>query len=141
MLSEILNDLEARLKAIFPDVFASLLPPATADQLLELASAVGVESLPDDMVELLSWHNGQSDHCSLNQEDSFSLLSTDGIEEAMQFIRSLDPESISPWCESWLPLLYNGSGDYQIHELKTGRENRDRPRFISVSLRYRLTRP
>lgn len=121
MLEKILREIELKYKNIFPNVFESLLPPSTDKQIFELKSELKIDSLPNDLTELLKWHNGQCDSCSFNQEDNFAFISIKEMIDAIRFFNNAETELISPWSDSWIPLFFNGSGDYRVYDLESGK--------------------
>jgi cell wall assembly regulator SMI1 len=83
-------------------------PGATADQLGALQNALGVP-LPDDLRELLAWHNSQDDEDAGTFRDHWYLMGTSEIESAW---RELTGQPESGWKREWVPFLEDDRGNY-----------------------------
>jgi cell wall assembly regulator SMI1 len=81
---------------------------ATAEQLTGLQNALGL-SLPDDLRELLAWHNGQDDAEAGCFREHWYLMSTPEIESAW---RELTGAAASGWQRAWVPFLEDDRGNY-----------------------------
>ena len=66
MLENIRNEIDRRLESVSPDVFDSLYPPATKEDFSALNETLLLERLPQDLVTLYKWHNGQSNSCTFH---------------------------------------------------------------------------
>ena len=85
-----------------------LAPGATSEQLTSLQNTLGVP-LPDDLRELLAWHNGQDDESAGCFEGHWYLMSTHEIESAW---RELTGSAERGWRREWVPFLEDDSGNY-----------------------------
>jgi cell wall assembly regulator SMI1 len=85
-----------------------LAPGATSDHLTALQNALGVP-LPDDLRELLAWHNGQDDETSGAFEGHWYLMNTHEIESAW---RELTGDAGRGWRREWVPFLEDDRGNY-----------------------------
>jgi cell wall assembly regulator SMI1 len=83
-------------------------PGATSEQLNALQTALGIP-LPDDLRELLSWHNGQDDESAGFFREHWYLMSTHEIEAAW---RELTAKPESGWRRAWIPFLEDDRGNY-----------------------------
>jgi cell wall assembly regulator SMI1 len=83
-------------------------PGATPDQLAALQQALGIP-LPDDLRELLAWHNGQDDVSVGCFREHWYLMSTQEIEAAW---RELTANPASSWQHGWVPFLEDDRGNY-----------------------------
>src|SRR5437870_5083314 len=97
------------LKTVNAEAAKSLAKPATAAKLAKLAKVVPV---PDDVLALFRWHDGQKKQVNLHPEDNRCLLSVDDALDAWKFLGDPEEEICQPWSKTWLPLLGNGAGDY-----------------------------
>lgn len=115
---------EAWLSEHWPEGLASLNPPATGKQIADLQEALGV-TLPDDYVNCLKIHNGQSADVG-GLFDCAEFLSTDEILAQWTVWKDLldggdfDGIESAPangirndwWNSRWIPFTHNGSGDH-----------------------------
>jgi cell wall assembly regulator SMI1 len=85
-----------------------LAPGATSEQLAALHGALGVP-LPDDLRELLAWHNGQDDESAGSFEGHWYLMNTHEIESAW---RELTAHAERGWRREWIPFLEDDRGNY-----------------------------
>ena len=85
-----------------------LAPGATSEQLASLQNTLGVP-LPDDLRELLAWHNGQDDESAGAFEGHWYLMSTHEIESAW---RELTGNAERGWRREWVPFLEDDRGNY-----------------------------
>src|SRR5262249_48196937 len=85
-----------------------LAPGATAEHLNSLQNALRVP-LPDDLRELLAWHNGQDDETAGAFEGRWNLMSTQEIEAAW---RELTGSAGRGWRHEWVPFLDDDRGNY-----------------------------
>src|SRR5205085_10979327 len=83
-------------------------PGATPEQITALGNALGIP-LPDDLRELLSWHNGQDDEDAGSFRDHWFLMSAAEIESAW---RQLTGSATSGWQRGWIPFLEDDRGNY-----------------------------
>jgi cell wall assembly regulator SMI1 len=88
---------------------AGLNPPATAVDLKELATKLG-RKIPEELASLLGWHNGQGQQFIAAFEQSWLLMSCQGIAAAKTM---LDPDAAATgWRSAWIPFLDDDAGDY-----------------------------
>lgn len=71
---DILDKIDQALKRNFGKVYESLRPGATDADLASLSACFPRNELPDEIVALYRWHNGQSGSLSLNQSDNRTFL-------------------------------------------------------------------
>lgn len=119
-MSDVVAWLERLLPAHEPELWASLQPPAEADELESLRQAASPFEVTDEWPELLRWHNGgpwggpwwpllESGH----------LL---GVRESIEHYQWLCANTEEwQWHRSWLPIVHDGwaqcgielDGDYR----------------------------
>jgi cell wall assembly regulator SMI1 len=83
-------------------------PGATPHQLQALETALG-HALPDDLRELLAWHNGQDDETVGRFREHWFLMGTHEIQAAWQ---ELTGSSTAGWKREWIPFLEDDRGNY-----------------------------
>ncbi len=127
-MNELWTQLEAWLAAHWPEGLAALNPPATAQEIAQLEAALGCQ-LPQDFVECLKVHNGQSQDLGLF--DGTEYLSTQRILSEWTVWKQLldggdfagiqsEPElgiRDDWWNAKWIPFTYNGAGDHLCLDL------------------------
>ena len=95
----LLARLETWLRSYRPCYAGGLFPGASEEDLAALKVSFGAD-LPDNLVALLKWHNGQSLDLVGSLEGSWSLMSTRQIADAKH------------QCGGGIPFLDDGLGDY-----------------------------
>jgi cell wall assembly regulator SMI1 len=110
-LPELLARLEAWFKSHRPRYAAALNPPATEADLEALRGSLNAE-VPDELRQLLAWHNGQSDDFAGAFEDAWSLMSTGQIAEAKRQLDAQAGQGQTGWQAAWIPFLDDDSGNY-----------------------------
>lgn len=116
MIETILKKIELSLTIKYPDVFKSLAPPATTEQLNQLKKhCFSNAELPKELRTLYQWHNGQTLNHSFNQNDNFSFLSLNELIDAWEFLNDPNEDILEPISKGWIPLAYNGAGDCLIY--------------------------
>ena len=109
--------LAALEKVLPPQVTLTLRAPAQAEDIAALADTLaGDERVPDDLLALFSWHDGQSWNSPLSRKDNRRLLSVREILSERSFFVDPMSEFMEPWSASWLPVLTNDSGDFLVYE-------------------------
>lgn len=104
----LLRRLESWLKTHRPR-YAQALKPGASDE--DLCGGLGA-SIPEELRQLLAWHNGQSEDFRGAFEGSWSLMSAEQIGAAK---RELDAQAgQGGWQPAWIPFLENDEGDYLI---------------------------
>lgn len=117
MLTEILEKIEQALAANYPKVLKSLQPGASDEEIAALkAQCQPKHALPDEIVTLYRWHNGQRGSYSLNPDDNLTFLPIKEAIEAWRFLTDPNEDILQPYSPSWIPLLHNGAGDYLVYE-------------------------
>lgn len=112
-MQALLDQIEEALLAHYPEVADSLLSPATEAELQALQQAcLQGQELPEELRALYRWHNGQSGYGSFNQNDNRRWLPIAEVIAAWQFLNDPKADLLLPPEPEWLPLLYNGAGDY-----------------------------
>lgn len=100
----------------FKKVYQSLLPSATGLELELLSQCFPGNELPHNIVALYQWHNGQTGSFSLNQRDNRTFLPVEEVVSSWQFLNDPMEDISEPLSRSWIPILYNGAGDYLMYE-------------------------
>ncbi len=119
MLKEILDSIDESLENNFNDVFKSLQQGATEDELEFFREKFFTgKEIPEGLITLYKWHNGQVRFHSLNQDDNRTFLPINEVIDAWKFLNNPMEEIREPWSKSWIPILYNGAGDYVVYETK-----------------------
>lgn len=101
-----------------PVTAASLGNPAQARVLDDLGQALGLDAVPNDLRTLFGWHNGQVPNAP-PIEGNRVLLSVEAAVEAWRFLNDPQEDHPNPVDRNWLPILYNGAGDYVVFETVT----------------------
>jgi molybdopterin molybdotransferase len=134
-VSDSLERIRNWLKANAPHVVSYFKPGATDVQIVALEASMGI-SLPADLRELLSIHNGGAESGILPSSDGFDMmgfspLNVEEIEYNYNMLKKLvndgefdgrtsdAEEGIRNdwWNASWIPFAGNGGGDYQCIDL------------------------
>jgi cell wall assembly regulator SMI1 len=130
-LSPLLTRLEAWLKVHRPRYAEALQPPATEDDYVALRGSLGAP-VPDDLRQLLAWHDGQGEDFSGSFEEAWNLLSAAQIGAAKRDLDSQAGHGQSTWQPAWVPFLDDDQGNYLCLD----------PSLPGVPVReYRLTSP
>jgi len=116
-MNEILQKIEKNLKEKFPQVYDEFQNGASEEEIKDLENLFD-EALPQELSELYTWHNGQDGYGSLNQKDNFTFLPIDEVVDTYEFLNDPMEEVCNPYENSWIPLFYNGRGDYLMYESK-----------------------
>ncbi|WP_377161787.1 SMI1/KNR4 family protein [Roseateles sp. UC29_93] len=128
-MNDLWKQLEDWLAANWPEGLASLNPPATDEEISALEQALGAR-LPQDFIDCLKIHNGQSDSAG-GLFDNADFLSTSAILDQWtvwkELLDSGDFEGIESepeegvrndwWNARWIPFTYNGAGDHYCLDL------------------------
>ncbi|GAA6142605.1 SMI1/KNR4 family protein [Hydrogenophaga sp. 5NK40-0174] len=126
-MKDLLEKVDAELQVHFPEVHASLQPSVTEERLQALESLLECQALPEDLAMLYRWHDGQGGGYSLNQNDNRSFLSVEEVLDAWDFLNDPEEDVKPPISPTWLPIFYNGAGDYLMYETAEA----DRGRLIA----------
>jgi cell wall assembly regulator SMI1 len=110
-LTPLLARLEIWLKTHRPHYAAALRPGASDDEFAALRGSLG-GSVPHELKQLLSWHNGQRDDFSGAFEGSWSLMSAEQIGAAKRELDAQAGSGQSAWQPAWVPVFDNDEGDY-----------------------------
>ena len=116
-LEKILEEIEKNLKEKFTQVYSELQDGASKDQLKAFENIFNGE-VPHELKIFYVWHNGQDGYSSFNQKDNFIFLSIDEVINAYEFLNDPMEEVCQPYVKSWIPIFYNGGGDYLMYEIK-----------------------
>ena len=109
LMRHLLDRLESWLKTHRPRFLRGLAPGASKTQLEGLQMELNL-TLPADLRELLSWHDGQGDDFIGRFEQDWLLMSCDQILTAKG---DLDHDAASTgWNAAWIPFLDNDAGDF-----------------------------
>ena len=114
-MKEILEQIDKELNSNFKEVFKSLQPGASEDQLQKLSNLFPNHELPDEITTLYKWHNGQVGYFSLNQNDNRTFAPVDEVIDTWVFLNDPMEDILEPISKSWVPILYNGAGDYIMY--------------------------
>lgn len=127
-----LNQLETWLREHLPEVAADLMPGATANELQSFSNAIGV-NLPDDFLQLYTWHNGQGRSVNTGPWYGLDFLSLDRVLRECEMwrlvLKESSPDSLTSLanCMSstppgfvkrqyanahWIPFAYDWGGNY-----------------------------
>lgn len=118
MLSDILTAIDTLLAEKFPDLARSLQPGAKDEPLVTLReTCFEGKALPHDLETFYRWHDGQHGYQALHPYDNRTLLSIQEALEAWRFLNDPKEDILQPMMKTWLPLFYNGSGDYVVYDL------------------------
>ena len=131
-MKDIWSQFENWLSANWPEGFAALNPPATDHEIASLESALGVK-LPQDFIDCLKIHDGQSDTVG-GVLDGQEFLSSKAILDQWSVWKDLldsgDFSGIESepqdgirsdwWNASWIPFTHNGGGDHYCIDLAPG---------------------
>lgn len=102
------------LEGILPAaILSTLLNPISVEEMQKLRE---IWALPEELVLLWTWHNGQRWNAQLSKYNNRRLLSAAEIVEQHEFFNDPMSEFMEPWRRSWLPILTNDSGDYVVYE-------------------------
>jgi len=117
MINDILEQLDSSLKDNYSDVFESLQPGASEEELKTLKEkCFEGKDLPEDLVSLYKWHNGQTGFDSLNQNDNRTFLPILEVIDTWEFLNDPMEDILEPISRSWIPITHNGAGDYLVYE-------------------------
>ena len=114
-MKESLMKIDQALENNYAEVFKSLRPGATNDELKLLSKCFSNNGIPDEIVALYKWHNGQAGSSSLNQNDNRTFLPINEVIDAWEFLNDPMEDILEPISRSWVPILYNGAGDYIMY--------------------------
>ncbi len=109
-LTDLLARVERWIQQHRPRFARALLPGATAEQVDAAQQQLG-RAFPEEVRELLSWHNGQDPDVIGTFEGPFFLMSADQIAEVVADLEAQPPEG---WHKGWLPFLDDDSDDYLV---------------------------
>jgi cell wall assembly regulator SMI1 len=136
-IHDFMEMIERILTPEFPDLIASLRPPATEAQIARVETVIG-RALPEDYKELYRLHNGASDINGLFFGPSF--IDLEQVERNWRMwdelshdetLWELDLDCTSiphGWiqeryiCQGWIPFASNGDGNYLGVDLDPGPE-------------------
>jgi len=128
-MNELWKQLEGWLAIHWPEGLSALNPPATDAEIAALEMTLGAK-LPQDCVDCLKVHNGQSEMAG-GLFDNCEFLSTHAIADqwtvwkdlldsgAFDGIASEPDEGIRAdwWHSQWIPITHNGAGDHHCVDL------------------------
>lgn len=119
MIEEILKEIEVSLRENFKEVFETLQPGASQEQLdLLREKCFDNNELPKDLEAIYRWHNGQTGYGSLNPNDNRTFLSIEEVIHTWEFLN--DPADMDdrsgPISKTWIPFTHNGAGDHLVYE-------------------------
>jgi cell wall assembly regulator SMI1 len=109
-VTPILDRLEQWLKANRPHYLEALRPGASEDDFVALRGSLGA-AVPNELRQLLSWHNGQAEDFSGAFEGSWSLMSAEQIGAAKRGLDAQAGDGRSGWQPACVPFLDNDEGD------------------------------
>jgi cell wall assembly regulator SMI1 len=117
-MKDSLENIDKSLEKNFKDVFESLRSGATDEEIELLKKCFTDQKIPEEIISLYKWHNGQDGSFSLNQNDNRSFLPISEVIDSWEFLNDTLEEIQEPILKSWLPILYNGAGDYIMYEIE-----------------------
>jgi cell wall assembly regulator SMI1 len=130
-LPALLARLETWLKRHRPRYAEALNPPATEDDIVALRGSLNAP-VPDELRQLLAWHNGQSADFTGAFVENWLLLSAAEIGAAKSDLDAQIGARQSGWQPAWVPFLDDDGGNYLILD----------PSLPSVPVRdYQSTNP
>ena len=109
-VAALLSRVERWLAAHRPGFHRGLLPGVSAAELDSLKTALGGH-VPEELAELLHWHNGQSAEVTGSLEQSWNLMGATAIIEAK---RELDAQPPAGWRSGSIPFLEDDGGSYLV---------------------------
>ncbi|MET0029589.1 MAG: SMI1/KNR4 family protein [Candidatus Thiodiazotropha sp.] len=127
MIVDTLEKIDQALQNNFYKVYESLQPGATDDELALLKVCFPSNQVPEEIVSLYKWHNGQLGSYSLNQKDNRTFLPIDEVVSSWEFLNDPMEDISEPLSKTWVPILYNGAGDYLMYET----EGADKGKILS----------
>lgn len=117
MLKTILEKIDQPLAVAYPKVFKSLQAGASDEEIKALkVQCFADKDIPGDLLMLYRWHNGQLGHYALNPDDNRTFLPIKAVIDAWNFLNNPLEDILQPCSRSWIPVLYNGAGDYVVYE-------------------------
>ncbi|MFM2478686.1 SMI1/KNR4 family protein [Celerinatantimonas sp. MCCC 1A17872] len=122
-----LEKIDQALQNNFYKAYESLQPGATDDELTLLKVCFSSNQVPEEIVLLYKWHNGQLGSYSLNQKDNRTFLPIDEVVSSWEFLNDPMEDISEPFSKTWVPILYNGAGDYLMYET----EGADKGKILS----------
>jgi cell wall assembly regulator SMI1 len=116
-VKQLLQRLERWLKKHRRRFVKALNPGATPEELNALAKSLG-RNLPEELGDLLAWHNGQDSGFSGKFEQDWLLMSCQQIAEEKRYLDEQCGEDPSlGWKKDWVPFLDDDQGDHICLEL------------------------
>ncbi|RIR12430.1 SMI1/KNR4 family protein [Mycobacteroides abscessus] len=112
----LIERLDRALREQRPRSYADLRPGASQKEIAALRACAGMP-LPELLIELLQWRNGQQ-RCTLHYNQS--LMSADHIIQTTEMMRVLGDGEFDHkdwWCHNWIPFLHNGGSDHLCVDL------------------------
>lgn len=94
-------------------VAATFRPPADDAAIARIEQRLG-HPMPQNLRQLLQWHDGQAWNSLLRESDNRRLLSVDEILETLSFFLDGKEDFMGPWEPHWTPVLTNDAGDYVV---------------------------
>lgn len=115
-MSNLLTHIETALQTHYPDIYASLTPGANEAELQRLkAACFDGADIPEDLIALYTWHNGQAGNGSLNPEDNRTFIAIDEVISSWEFLNDPMEDIYGPISKDWIPITYNGAGDHLMY--------------------------
>lgn len=122
-MRQIIQQLDSHLKQNAPELYSTLKPPLTNAQIDALETQYSIK-LPADVREIYLWKNGQDEESYKSLYGNKTFLSLEQAIEARDFLNeelfAKTPEDQFKiknwWNKDWIPLFYNGGGDYVCYD-------------------------
>lgn len=114
-LSAELERFQVVLEQGLPAVASSLADATQPDVIEGLRVVLGLDGVPRDLTTLYGWHNGQLPGAPAIHGNRV-LLSVGAALAAWGFLNDPHEDHPNPVSRCWLPILYNGAGDYVVYD-------------------------
>lgn len=114
-----LATLDKLLSALRPGFYEKLQPGLTDQEIKALQEQYDVE-LPEDVIALYKWKNGQQNDCYEAFINNSMFMPLEEVLESSAELSSMigyDFEIENWWHKDWLPLFHNGGGDHTCYDM------------------------
>lgn len=114
-----LEILDKQLATLRPEYYKQLQPGLSDNEIQALQQQYNI-TLPEDLITLYKWRNGQQDACYESFVNNSSFLSLESaLDTAEEFTGMIgfDFEIENWWHKDWIPLFNNGGGDLICYDM------------------------